>query len=83
MKTSVTLDERHFKAAALKAKQLRKTPQQYLHSLIDADAMTFDKILAPARASFRRTGGSEDELDRVVTDARKAIFSKTRRGSRK
>jgi hypothetical protein len=72
MNTTVTLDERHFRAAAHEAKRLRKTLLQYLQWLIHADCMTFDKISALGRASVRRAERSQDDLGRVVNDARRA-----------
>jgi hypothetical protein len=79
MATTVTLDKKHFKALAVQARGLGKTPQGYIHSLIDAANLTFDEVLAPVRASFAKSGISEDELDEAVTAARKAIHGKARR----
>jgi hypothetical protein len=83
MATTVTLNERHFKAAAKKARELGKTPGRYIESLIDAAAMSFDQILAPVREGFRKSGVSEEELDDAVAVARKAIRDKSRRKARK
>jgi hypothetical protein len=83
MGTTVTLDERHFKAAAKKARELGKTPEGYIESLIDAATLTFDEILAPVREGFRKSGVTEDELDAAVAEARKAIRDKARRKARK
>jgi len=79
MDTTITLDERHYKTAAKKARALGTTPKQYVQSLIDAAGRTFDEILAPVRSDFRRSGMTEDDLDHLVSDARKAIASKPRR----
>lgn len=83
MDTTVTLDKRHFKAASDTARKLGTTPQAYIQSLIDAANLSFDELLAPVRDGFRKSGVSESELDEVVTDARKAIYSKGSRQSRK
>jgi hypothetical protein len=83
MARTIIIDSRHFKAAATKARELGTTPQRYIHSLIDAATLTFDELLAPIRGSFRKSKGAEDELDRVVTRARKAIRNSSRRSSRK
>ncbi|MGA2231271.1 MAG: hypothetical protein ABSH22_10265 [Tepidisphaeraceae bacterium] len=81
MGTTVTLDKRHFQAAAEKARELGKTPVRYIESLIDADALSFDEILAPVRESFAKGGATEGELDEAVSEARKAIHAKSRRKS--
>ena len=83
MSTAVMLDKRHFKAAAQKARELGTTPQTYIESLIDAAALSFDEILAPARKGFAASGVTEDELDEAVTQARKAIHAQSRRKSSK
>lgn len=83
MSTTVMLDKRHFKAAAQKARELGKTPQTYIESLIDAAAVTFDEILAPVRKGFAASGVTEDELDEAVARARKAIHAQSRRKSSK
>jgi hypothetical protein len=83
MGTTVRIDKRHFEAASEKARELGKTPETYIESLIDADALTFDQILAPVRKSFAKGGATEDELDEAVNEARKAIHAQSRRKSRK
>jgi hypothetical protein len=83
MSTTVTLDKRHFAAAVEKARELGKSTRIYIESLIEADMLSFDEILAPLRDSFSKGGATEDELDRAVTDARKAIHAKSRRKPRK
>jgi hypothetical protein len=79
MATTITLDNRHFKAAADKARELGKTPRTYIQSLIDADTLTFDEILAPVRESFANGGATEEKLDEAVNEARKAIHVQSRR----
>jgi hypothetical protein len=62
---AVSLDERHFRAAAEKARLLGQTPEEYLHGLIDADSRTFDEILEPARRGFEKmSDGEVDEFDK-------------------
>ncbi|MDB5290941.1 MAG: hypothetical protein JWL69_2182 [Phycisphaerales bacterium] len=83
MGTTITLDSRHYKAAAEKARELGKTPEEYIESLIDAATPTFDEILAPVREGFRKSGVTEEELDAAVAEARKAIHDKAKRKARK
>ena len=83
MGTTITLDKRHFKAAADRARELGKTPETFIESLIDAATLTFDEVLAPVRKGFARSGVTEDELDEAVAEARKAIHAQSRRKSRK
>jgi hypothetical protein len=83
MATTVILNERHFKAAEKKARELGKTPGRYIESLIDAAAMSFDEILAPVREGFRKSGVSAEELDDAVAAARKATRKKAPRKARK
>ena len=70
MSTSITLDDEHFRTVTAKARALGKTPEQYLHALIDADARTFDDVLAPVRKIFAST--ADDELDALFERARKS-----------
>jgi hypothetical protein len=74
MNTTVTLDETHFKLIAEKARALGKTPEQYLHALIDADGRTFDEILEPARRGFDSMSDDalDDLFDRAKTAARQS-----------
>jgi hypothetical protein len=81
--TTITLDERHFKAAAAKARALGQTPERYIESLIDAATLTFDQILAPVREGYRASDGDEDALDTAVAKARKAVGRKSSRKLRK
>jgi hypothetical protein len=83
MGTTITLDKRHFKAALAKARALGTTPETFIESLIDAATLTFDEILAPVRKGFAPSGVTDDELDEVVTKARKSIHAKSRRKSPK
>ncbi len=65
MGTTLTLDDRRFKAAAKKARELGKTPETFIESLIDAATLTFDEILAPVRKGFKASGVTEEELDEL------------------
>lgn len=79
MSTTITLDKLHFTTAARKARELGKTPQSYIQSLIDAATLTLDEILLPVRTGFAATGITEDQLDEAVTHARKAIHAQSSR----
>ena len=83
MGRTLTLDERHFKAAAERARELGETPERYIESLIDAATLSFDEILAPVRDAFRDSGTTEEELDEAVVQARKAIYDRAKRKPRK
>jgi hypothetical protein len=83
MGSTVTIEKRHFMAAVKRARELGKTPEGYIESLIDAATLTLDDVLAPARSSFRRGGATEEELDDAVAEARKAVHKRVRRKSEK
>ena len=83
MGATITLDKRHYKVAADKAREMGKTPETYIESLIDADTATFDDILQPVRAAFAKGGATEDDLDEAVSEARKDVDARSRRKSRK
>lgn len=76
---TITLDERHFKAAAAKARALGQTPARYIESLIDAATLSFDEILAPVREGYRADAVSEDALDATVDAAHRRHGSPPRR----
>ena len=71
--TTVILDAPHFRLANEKAKAMGKTPEQYLQTLIDADACFFDDILKDVRQGFEPMG--DRELDALLDRARKAARS--------
>ena len=68
------------KLAALReqAKNLGMSAEGYARRLIEeglsldrlAQTMTFDELFAPAQARFRKSGMSEDDLDKLVDRAR-------------
>ena len=77
MRTAVTLSKQHYTIAVQTARELDITPQAYIESLIDAADLTFDEILAPVRKSFAASGATEEQLDKAVVQARKAIRSRS------
>ena len=69
------LQPRQLKALTTKAKRLGKSRAEYVRSLVERDLLadrTFDEILGPVREGFRRSGVTEDQLDAIVSRARKA-----------
>ena len=73
------------KAVARRARQADQTPAEYLRSLVERDLAagdTFDEVLRPVRDGFKKSGVTEDELDALVTRARKHIHSRARRKAR-
>jgi hypothetical protein len=74
------------RAAERKVRQEGKTPPQYLRSLIERDLLaskSFDEILKPIRQGFKKSGMTEDELDALVTRARKDIYRRSKRKPKK
>lgn len=72
---------------AVKKKALKegKTAPEYLRWLIERDLLaneTFDEILEPIRADFRKARVTEDELDQIVDRARSAARRKKSRTRR-
>lgn len=73
------------KALDKKARRTGKTSPEYVRWLIERDLLvdkSFDEILAPIREDFRRSGITEDELDRMVDRARGGIKRKRRAARR-
>ena len=72
MDTTITLDERHFHAAAERARELGTTPEVYVQALIDQAGRSFDEILAPVRKGFEAMSDDEIEglFDRATKSAR-------------
>ena len=83
MNTTITLDARHFRVAAKNARELGKSPQRYIESLIAAADLPFDRLLEPIRAGFGRSGATEAQLEDAVIEARKAVRRDSRRVERK
>ena len=70
MNTTVTLDEKHFRQALERARELGLTPEAYIQSLIAQASRTFDEILEPIRRGFDAM--SDDEVDRLFERAQKS-----------
>ncbi|HSI31990.1 MAG: hypothetical protein ACAI43_20520 [Phycisphaerae bacterium] len=79
MATTVILDEAHYSAAPTRARAQGQTPEEYIQSLIDADARSFDEILGPVRAGFETT--PDTELDEVLGRANRAARQSGRAGA--
>ena len=63
------------RAIARRAKNAGKTPSEYVRSLVERDLLagdSFDEVLKPIRQGFRESGVTENELDVLVAQARKA-----------
>ena len=70
------------KAVEKKARHEGKSAPEYVRSLIERDLLadkSFDEILRPIRADFRKSGVSEGQLDAIVERARTATARKTQR----
>ena len=81
----IGLKPAQFRQIARKAKDLGKTPPEYVRSLIERELLaekTFDEILRPVREDFRKSGMTEEELDQLVEEARRATARKARRSRR-
>lgn len=73
------------KAVAKKAKHHGKTLPEYVRYVLERDVLadkSFDEILKPVRADFRKSGITENELDEIVERARNAAFRKSSRSRR-
>lgn len=80
-RTSIILDDRRYKAASQRARELGTTPEQFICALIDAATMSFDEILDPIRQGFAAGSISEQELDDAVTEARRTLARTPNRGT--
>jgi len=86
----MTLSIRGLKPAQLraltkKARDEGTTPANYARTLIERALLadrTFDEILKPIREGFRKSGITENELDEIVTHARRDIYAKSKRAPR-
>ncbi len=82
----IGLKSSQLRAAEKKAKEQGKTLSEYVRSLIERDLLasrSFDEILKPVREGFKKSGMTEDELDALVSDARKNIHARNKRKARK
>jgi hypothetical protein len=70
MDTTVILDQKHYETVVAEARAAGQTPEEFLHSLIDARTHTFDDLLAPVRKGFEEK--SDKELDELFAHAQKS-----------
>ena len=62
------------RAVERKARRAGTTARDYVRALVERDLVSgqsFDEILRPVRADFRRSGVTEAQLDRLVDRARR------------
>jgi hypothetical protein len=74
------------KAVARRARKEGKTPSEYVRSLVERDMVagaSFDEVLRPIREGFKKAGVTEEQLDTLVTEARKGLVTRSRRKVRK
>jgi hypothetical protein len=72
------------RAAERKAKRRGLSTGEYLRALVERDLMadlTFDEMLAHVRRDFEDADVTEYDIDRIVSDARKAVARPVRRKS--
>lgn len=70
------------RAVEKRAKINGQTLGEYLRALIERDlsaGRSFDEILKPVRAGFKKSGVTEEELDLIVASARKEIHYRNSR----
>ena len=85
------LGKRKLTALTEKAKRLGTTPERYVKRLVEEDLeldkhaanTTFEELLAPVRAQFKESGMTEEDLDRLVNDARTRHHQRVSRKSRR
>ena len=73
-----------------KAERLGLTPERYVRHLVEEDlsldreaqATTFDKLLAPVREQFRNSGMTAQQIEALVDRARKRHHRRAGRGKR-
>ena len=76
------LGPNEIKALRTKAKARGKSAPEYVRGLIEQDLLSdqsIDDILRPIREGFRRSGVTPDELNALVTKARKEIYQRNAR----
>ena len=82
----IGLGSAQVRAVAKRARQQGKSPSEYLRALVERDliaASSFDEVLRPIRAGFARSGVTQDQLDAIVSRARKNIRARPKRAHRK
>jgi len=70
------------KAVTRRAKKEGKTLAEYVRSLIERDLLlggSFDELLRPVREGFKNAGVTDEQLESLVTKARKDIHARSRR----
>ncbi|HUB24561.1 MAG TPA: hypothetical protein VL992_03955 [Tepidisphaeraceae bacterium] len=73
------------KAVEKRARSAGTTAREYVRLLIERDFLaekSFDEILRPIRADFRRSGITEKQLDEIVQRARAHPRTKSARARR-
>jgi hypothetical protein len=74
------------KAVTRRAKKEGKTLPEYVRALIERDLLlsgSFDELLRPIREGFKNAGVTDEQLDSLVTKARKDIHARSHRKVRK
>lgn len=84
--SDIGLKPRQAQAAARRARREGLSPSEYLRSLVERDLLaggSFDQVLQPMRAAFAAGGRSEQQLDELVSAARRAIHARGRAKARR
>ena len=74
------------RAVEKRARQEGKSPSEYLRSLVERDLLiqsSFDDVLRPIRAGFKKSGVTEEELEALVKRARTETRARPKRKGRK
>jgi hypothetical protein len=75
------------RAVERRARKQGKSPSEYIRALVERDLRigdSFDDVLRPVRAGFEKAGVTEEELDGLVAQARKAVHARqSKRKARK
>jgi hypothetical protein len=78
----IGLKPTQMKAVARRAKKQGKTLPEYVRSLVEQDLLaggSFDEVLRPIRQGFKKAGVTEQQLDILVSHARKDPHTPSRR----
>jgi hypothetical protein len=73
------------KAVKKRARSAGTTAREYVRLLIERDLLaekSFDEILRPIRADFRKSGITEGQLDEIVERARRSPRTKSPKARR-
>ena len=75
------------RAVERRARKQGKSPSEYIRALVERDLRigdSFDDVLRPVRAGFEKAGVTEEELDGLVAQARRAAHARqSKRKARK